>query len=1289
MALTDFSGIVRNLTQSAEERAVARALGHFSKGQIDKAIAVLKEALANSPEDPGVLLELARMLATAQRPLEGVEHLRTLLRKEPRAATRVGEAIEELRARHAPVGPLYDALAEHHLRQEGMSQALAILDRLRPEDLRAVLPRYLQKWEQWRRGNAAVRLTRTILLPALHLGLLHEALKDLARAIDLYQDILRTNPEEAGRLLPRLEALAARDFQNSTLRLAIAGMLLGAGKSAEAAKHFGLAIETDARSGREVAQRITSHFTTAGDDAELRWVMVQALIAGRDPDGAIEALRPLVAAGTRLDDAIGVLQPLATPEKSGAARRLLALAFSRRGQPHQALGPLLQVAEEEGLRSVEEPLKALVEEHPDVLRAWQMLADIHLEAGRTADALAAIQKARALAPRETSALLPRLTRLMARDRSSADAHLMLAEFLRDSGEAERAVVVLRHLVREHPAEARRATERLLLLADSPAAPRARLGVAEAALAIGRPADALPQVEALAAEHPELTVEFLHLVSALAPAAPGLAPRLVTLLESLEPRSPVPLAVHFARGEALFHLGALPAAAASFREVLQSAPERAAEVRLALEKFDRADPKATEARYLLASLHVEQRDHEAALKELTRPGPTHADLLKSVIKKYESLIVEQPEDMAARAAFLKALILARDFDRVIEVARDTLKRKDDASTAGVSLAMADALAEKGDLDGAVRRYFTATRRDPALALESIARLKRLIEVQGQHPFGCLALGKLLAQQGRAAEAVESLRAARAGDPALHDSVITELENLTRACPAEAPPGLALIALHYDAGQHERAVQVIAGHLDAHPASAQRLAAHLDRILEHQPGHPLAHYELGRALQVLGAHARAADRFAAAARLDAAIGPLALRRLQELLIADPSCTGAWLACAEVLAGRGQSLQAAERLAEAIARDASQAGALLDRIESLYRAHPGEAPMALIYAEACARAGQPDRAARAYGEAAAGDLESVPAAMTGLDGLIASNPRLAECWWQRARARLRLSQNEAALADLAEAARLAPRLLPEVLRVTEELSAERPGWPECTLLLADLMDAAGRGADGEAILEKRLPAAGKRAVRLQILLRLAQGAAGRGDDATARRRLGEAAGLATDRNEFLGRVHALQIKMLRRRIGAAHALLISDAPAARAAGTAAARAVTLTGAVRAAIDLGEAAEAEAILERAGERLIPEAERRALRAEVAILRGDYLRASEQLRPAGPSPLLAFGAARAGDRTLAIQTLEALVARGAAPGARAALEKIYRDLVAADLLGGSRRLQAETTPHFGEGARA
>src|SRR5262245_47679190 len=100
MPLTDLTGIVRNLTQSVGERAVARALAHFSKGQVDKAIAVLKEAQASAPDDPAVLLELGRMLAHGGRAVEGADAFRALLRKEPHALPRVTEAIEELRARH-------------------------------------------------------------------------------------------------------------------------------------------------------------------------------------------------------------------------------------------------------------------------------------------------------------------------------------------------------------------------------------------------------------------------------------------------------------------------------------------------------------------------------------------------------------------------------------------------------------------------------------------------------------------------------------------------------------------------------------------------------------------------------------------------------------------------------------------------------------------------------------------------------------------------------------------------------------------------------------------------------------------------------------------------------------------------------------------------------------------------------------------------------------------------------------------------------------------------------------
>ena len=1278
MALTDISGIVRNLTQSAADRAVARALQHFSKGQIDKALAVLKEAQQKTPDDPAILLELGRMLAFAHKGLDSADAFRALLRREARSLPKIDEALEEMKARHALVGPQYDAIAEHHLRHDNTPLALKALERMRPEDLKAVLPRHLGKYEQVRRGAKDGKLQKAILQPAYHAALIHETLRDLPRALALYRDVARTNPEEAGRILPRLEAIAARDYQNAELRLEIASLLMEAGRPDDAARQFSLALETNPRAARAVADAIAAR--TAGGDvsADLRWTLVSALLQAGDEEPAREAMRLLIDAGERLDDVIAALQPLTQKEKAGAAHRLLAEAFLKRGQPQQVIGPLLQASEEEGLASIRAPLESLVAAHPDLARPHQLLADLHLEAGRGPEAVASIVQAHRCAPKESSALVPRLTRALALDASSGDAHRLLADLLAASSEHPRATLVLRHWLRTTPGDAGEASERLARLAAESGDPRAALGEAESLFLLGRHEDALARLDAIQAAHPELCAEFLHLFGMLAEHAPALAPRLVPIFEGLEPRSPLPIAVHFARGVAQHRAGMAAAAAASFREVLQSSPERVEEVRLALERFDRSDPAAAEARYLLASIYVDRRDHQAAVRELQRPGPTHAALLERVLKRYETIVKETPDDLSARAGLMEALLLARRHDRALEVGKDTLRIRDDASTARVSLLMADALVEKRDSDGAVRRLFAAYRRDPALGAAVIERLRRLLDTEGKHPFTCLVLGKVLSAEGKAEEALEVLRAARTADPALNDSVLLEIEGLVKTCPADPRPGLALMALLKEAGQHAKAVQVISTHLDAHPDSAQKVAAHLDEILRTQPDHPLAHFELGRALARLGAKARAADRFRQAARLDPELGPMALRRLQEILIADPACVVAWMSSAEILEGRGQPVQAAERLAEAIARAPGDAESLLARIEALCRAHPDEGPMLLLFADASLRLGEHDRAVRAWGEMAARDLDGASAALKGLDAVLEAVPRHAEARIMRARARLRLSQSEAALADLAEAANLAPNLVGDILGEIEPLVDERPTWAEGALLRADLLIACGRPRDAETLLLRRVGKTTSKPARLQMRLRLARCASERQDDAAARAHLKDAATVAADRNEFLGRVHELHLASIRRRLAEAAGRLERGEPAAGDLETAA----------RACLDLGRVDDAHRLVETHAAAADETALRR-LRSAVLLARGDFPRAADLLRPLGATPLLAFGALRAGNYPLALETLETLAARDADPRTRRLLERTYRDMVAADLLGGSRRLQAETVPAFGEGVAA
>jgi hypothetical protein len=130
-------------------------------------------------------------------------------------------------------------------------------------------------------------------------------------------------------------------------------------------------------------------------------------------------------------------------------------------------------------------------------------------------------------------------------------------------------------------------------------------------------------------------------------------------------------------------------------------------------------------------------------------------------------------------------------------------------------------------------------------------------------------------------------------------------------------------------------------------------------------------------------------------------------------------------------------------------------------------------------------------------------------------------------------------------------------------------------------------------------------------------------------------------------------------------------------------------LEAAASACLDLGRIDEAQRLIESHAAAPGCDEVVRRLRAEVTMARGDFPRGADLLRPLGATPLLAFGALRAGNYPLAIETLETLAARDADPRLRALLTRTYHDMVAADLLGGSRRLVAETVPAFGEGVAA
>ncbi|MGH9749770.1 MAG: tetratricopeptide repeat protein [Candidatus Polarisedimenticolia bacterium] len=1278
----DFSGfkdIVKDLTQSADQRAVSRALKFYSKGELDRAVATLEEAKEKSPESTAIHFDLARYLILAHRGHDAAEALRIVLRREPRSYPRVNEMIEELRASRAHVGPLYDAIAEHFIRQEQLPQALEALERMSPEELRTFLPRHKAKWESVRRSAPDAKMAKPSLQSAYYLALACEVLRDYEQAGGMYRTVAANNAEELPRVLKRLEALLAKDYHNAALRVAVGELFLAAGRVDDGVQQLSLAIETEPRAVSRVRGRIEAFLQEKGEHPAVRWLLVTALVAARETEPALAAIRPLVEAGERLDDCVPLLERLAAADQSGRARALLATASLRRGHAQAALETLLHVAEEKGLPAIRGELEAIAAAAPGFARPWHLLTDVHMAEGSAAAAVECMRKAMTLAPGEESLLAPKLGKLLEADPRSPDAHLLLADLQARAGGKERAIVLLRHLIRVAPPSAAPALERFApLLKDEPAAFRARVGAAEACLELRRHLEALQHLTAAAEASPEGTAEFLHAFGVLAEAAPDLHARIVEALRALLPKTPLPQAVQFAIGEAAFAGGDLVAAAAAFREALQGAPDRAEEVRQALERFDRDNPAAAEARYLLASLYLERRDHTAALRELRRTGSTNAGLLKQLLARYEEMVAGAPDDLEARVAFVEVLMLAGQADRVLELGPGLLKVRDDATTARVSLALGDALAHRQDADAAVKRYFAAYGRDRALSQEVVKRLKDLVTAEGTHALASLALGKVLAGEGRIGEATESLRAACGADPKLQETVTTELQKLMAAAPADPQPGLAMLSLLLAAHDVKRAIQTIARLLDAHTDLASVLAPHLEQILKASPKEPFATYELGRALQHLKLLPRAAALYLAAFRLDEGLAPLILRRLQECNDAAPAIVDPYLAACAIHAARGKFQAAAEKIQQALLKAPGESERLLPRLEEICRQHPGNPQMQMVLAQSSLRAGRYDRALPAFAEAARRDPTLLDAAFEGYEVIVKAAPGNSRAYLERARVHAQRMRAELALSDLDRACRLDPSLVPEVL---EEVQAIRERFPEGVagvVLLADLLAATGRDADAVRLLREEKERGWAGVDRLAILVRLWRFASARQEDEEARACLEEASRLAPDPNQFLQRVHESLLTSLR-----------GTAARVPGDGDGTARRSDLELVLRALIDLGELGRAASLLEKHGD-LLDRSQAARLRGETFLRRGEYPRALEHLKELGASRALAFGAARAGDHALAARTLETLLqAEGDRPDLRRALERAYRELVVADLEGSRVRLMGETRLDFTEGTAA
>jgi hypothetical protein len=95
------------------------------------------------------------------------------------------------------------------------------MERMKPDEIRSFSARHKARWDGLRKNAPDAKMVKTTLHSVYYLALGFEVLRDYGQAADIYRTVAKNNPEEADRVVDRLEALLAKDHQNAALRAAV------------------------------------------------------------------------------------------------------------------------------------------------------------------------------------------------------------------------------------------------------------------------------------------------------------------------------------------------------------------------------------------------------------------------------------------------------------------------------------------------------------------------------------------------------------------------------------------------------------------------------------------------------------------------------------------------------------------------------------------------------------------------------------------------------------------------------------------------------------------------------------------------------------------------------------------------------------------------------------------------------------------------------------------------------------------------------------------------------------
>ena len=514
-----------------------------------------------------------------------------------------------------------------------------------------------------------------------------------------------------------------------------------------------------------------------------------------------------------------------------------------------------------------------------------------------------------------------------------------------------------------------------------------------------------------------------------------------------------------------------------------------------------DPDNSDARLSLASIEIGRHQFDAAQSAIqmvlkAEPTNSHAHSvmareylathnLASAIAEFEKMIEIDPGGVGTYVSLGATYMAAGRPDDAERIYKEGIKIN----------------PKSPEAETALGEFYLAQRRLPEAEAES----RKAVDLDPKGIPPKLFLGRILAAEGRLPDAetiFTKVKSSAPDDPRAYtqlgmfysntgqkDKAIAEFRNLVAAKPKDMGVKLQLVEMLLDQnrldeaapllqaavdksakdkGKENSQLQLLYGRVLTSQGKYSEAATILQEVIKEEPNSPGGHYYLGIAQKGLGQLSEAKTSFAKAlqlgpkmnqasvalANLDAKDGAHegALKHADEVINDNPASGSGYVAKARALMARGDSVQAAATIEEALRRDPLNQGALatllsismtqgktanaVQRLNALTQHNPGRAGLHFLLA---------------LGQL---NLKDVDAAEANAKQAMELDPKTPEIWTLMADIDFVRGRNENAKSDLRNAIAANPRILSNYTALGSEYEKEN-NWPEAKKLFEKAHD------------------------------------------------------------------------------------------------------------------------------------------------------------------------------------------------------------------------------------------